>query len=44
MNMSTRIGVMCEGELVKFMDPRKEEVTQEKIMHYAIGGNKDGIK
>ena len=32
MNMSTRIGVMCEGELVKFMDPRKEEVTQEKIM------------
>lgn len=40
MNMSSRIGVMCEGELVKIFDPDKEEVTQELIMHYATGGFK----
>lgn len=38
MNMSSRIGVMCEGRLVKFFEPDKEEVTQEQIMHYATGG------
>lgn len=38
MNMSSRIGVMCEGRLVKFFEPDKEEITQEKIMHYATGG------
>nr|WP_275892003.1 ATP-binding cassette domain-containing protein [Muricomes sp. OA1] len=38
MNMSSRIGVMCEGKLVRFFHPKKEEVTQEQIMHYATGG------
>ncbi|PWJ32422.1 sugar ABC transporter ATP-binding protein [Faecalicatena orotica] len=38
MNMSSRIGVMCEGKLVRFFEPDKEEVTQEQIMHYATGG------
>lgn len=38
MNMSSRIGVMCDGRLVKFFEPYKEEVTQEQIMHYATGG------
>ena len=36
--MSSRIGVMCEGKLVRFFEPDKEEVTQEQIMHYATGG------
>lgn len=40
MNMSTRIGVMCEGQLVKIFEPDKEKVTQEIIMHYATGGFK----
>ncbi len=43
MNMSSRIGVMCEGELVKFFDQGREEVTQEQIMHYATGGYKHEI-
>lgn len=43
MNMSSRIGVMCEGELVKFFDMEREEVTQEQIMHYATGGYKHEI-
>lgn len=40
MNMSTRIGVMCEGQLVRIFEPDKEKVTQEIIMHYATGGFK----
>ena len=40
MNMSSRIGVMCEGELVKIFEPDKEKITQELIMHYATGGFK----
>lgn len=40
MNMSTRIGVMCEGQMVKIFEPDKEKVTQEIIMHYATGGFK----
>lgn len=43
MNMSSRIGVMCEGKLVKFFEQDKEEVTQEQIMHYATGGYKHEI-
>lgn len=38
MNMSSRIAVMCEGKLVKIFNPDLEEITQEKIMHYATGG------
>lgn len=40
MNMSSRIGVMCEGKLVKIFEPEKEKITQELIMHYATGGYK----
>lgn len=44
MNMSTRIGIMCEGRLVKFMTKGKDEITQENIMRYAIGGYADASK
>lgn len=37
-NMSSRIAVMHEGEMVTIMEREKEEFTQENIMHYAIGG------
>lgn len=37
MNMSTKIGVMCEGKLVKIFNS-EEKVTQEMIMHHATGG------
>lgn len=40
MNMSSRIGVMCEGKLVKIFEPGREKTTQELIMHYATGGFK----
>lgn len=42
LNISTRLGVMCEGELVKIFDLQKENITQEKVMHYATGGYRDG--
>lgn len=41
LNLSTRIGVMCEGQLTKIFDLRREKVSQEKIMHYATGGHRD---
>lgn len=41
LNLSTRLGVMCEGRLVKIFDLRREEVTQEMVMHYATGGYAD---
>lgn len=37
-NMSSRIAVMCEGELMKIIDTKDKTVSQEEIMHYAIGG------
>ena len=42
LNLSTRIGVMCEGRLVQIFDLREEEVSQEKIMYYATGGHAGG--
>lgn len=42
MNISTRIAIMCEGKMVKILKPELEEITQEKIMHYATGGYTDG--
>lgn len=39
-NNSSRIAVMHEGELVKILDPDKDEITQENIMFYAVGGGK----
>ena len=35
---------MCEGRLVKFMTKGKDEITQENIMRYAIGGYADASK
>ena len=37
-NNSNRIAVMNEGRLVKILDACEEEITQEKIMSYAVGG------
>lgn len=36
-NMSNRVAVMCKGEITKILD--KSELSQEKIMYYATGGN-----
>jgi len=36
-NMSDRIAIMCGGRLVKIVDQKKDEITQEIIMHYATG-------
>jgi ribose transport system ATP-binding protein/inositol transport system ATP-binding protein len=36
--MSSRVAVMHEGEFKAMLDMNSEEITQEKIMHYAIGG------
>ncbi|GAB2552928.1 sugar ABC transporter ATP-binding protein [Gracilibacillus alcaliphilus] len=41
LNMSDRVCVMREGELVKTLE-EKEDITQETIMNYATGG--DNIK
>lgn len=40
-NLSTRLGVMCEGRLTKIFDLQKETVSQEMVMHYATGGYAD---
>jgi len=37
-HMSDRIYVMCEGRISKELDAKKDEITQEKILHYAAGG------
>lgn len=37
--MSTRVGVMFEGKLLKVLD--RKELTEELIMHYATGGEKN---
>lgn len=37
--MCRRIAVIHEGELAAILDREKEEVTQEKIMYFAAGGN-----
>ncbi|MDF1496404.1 sugar ABC transporter ATP-binding protein [Caproiciproducens sp. CPB-2] len=37
-NLSSRVAVMHEGELVKIIDVETEEISQEKIMYYAAGG------
>ena len=42
LNLSTRIGVMCEGELVKIFDLRQENISQEDVMRFATGGYKNG--
>ncbi|GAE31371.1 sugar ABC transporter ATP-binding protein [Halalkalibacter hemicellulosilyticus] len=36
--MSSRVAVMCEGELMTILD--RKELSEEKIMHYATGGDK----
>lgn len=36
--MSTRVAVMCEGRLMATLD--KQDFSEEKIMHYATGGDK----
>lgn len=41
LNLSTRIGVMCEGELVKIFDLRQENISQEDVMRFATGGYKN---
>lgn len=40
MNMSSRVGIMCEGQLVKTFESGFDNITQEEIMHYATGGFK----
>ena len=42
LNLSTRIGVMCEGKLVKIFDLQQGICSQEEVMHYATGGYKNG--
>lgn len=37
-NMSSRVAVMYEGHLNKIMTPDEGLFTQERIMHYAVGG------
>lgn len=37
--MSTRVAVMFEGKLMKILD--REELSEERIMHYATGGEKN---
>ena len=39
-NNSSRIAVMSEGRLVKILDPKKDEISQEIIMSYAVDGGK----
>lgn len=36
-NLSHRVVVMSEGEIMKIFDAQEEELTQVKIMNYAIG-------
>lgn len=38
LNNSSRIAVMSEGRLVKILDPKKDTVSQEVIMSYAVEG------
>lgn len=38
MNVSSRIAIMSEGELVKILDAQNEEITQDQILAYAIMG------
>lgn len=37
-NNSSRIAIMNEGRLVKILDPDKDDISQESIMSYAVGG------
>ena len=39
-NMSSRVVTMYEGEITGIIDGAVEELTQQKIMSYATGGNK----
>ncbi len=39
-NNSSRIAVMSEGRLVKVLDPKQDEISQEIIMSYAVDGGK----
>lgn len=43
-NNSSRIAVMHEGELVAILDPDKDEISQEIIMSYAVGGGKANVQ
>ncbi len=43
-NNSSRIVVMHEGSIAKILDPDKDEVNQEIIMSYAVGGGKNNDK
>lgn len=36
--LSSRVGIMNEGKMMTILD--REELTEEKIMHYATGGDK----
>lgn len=38
LNMSSRVAVMHEGKIAKILDSTEEELTQEKLMFYATGG------
>jgi ABC-type sugar transport system ATPase subunit len=37
-NNSSRIAIMYEGELATILDPSKDQITQENILSYAVGG------
>lgn len=37
-NNSSRIAVMQEGELATILDPDKDDISQENILSYAVGG------
>ena len=41
-HLSHRVMIMCDGEIVKEIDAEQEELTQIKIMNYAIGRDEDG--
>lgn len=40
-NICSRVVVMHEGEVTHVFDAAEEELTQEKIMYYAVGGYSD---
>jgi len=39
MNLSSRIAIMHESRLVKILDEKQRDTTQEHIMYYATGGS-----
>lgn len=40
-NMSSRIGIMHEGRMVKVLDSKADDISQNNIMFYATGGRKE---